>query len=165
MILIVVLVGIAFATSVADSIYEQSNTYKKTNESIYLNATRFKAQPTVYSNISIAIANNKLSSAVITMYNATNGKLITTGNYTVNLTGLNKGYNTYSIYLINSSQWGAGKENITYITYNYYPESYVPYSNARTILGLIVLFMALMILLIVIDYVLDGELRALVAGR
>lgn len=163
--LVAVLIGVTFATSITNDVSQQSNTNTMTNESIYLNATRYGVQPNVHENISISIASNKLSSTTIVMVNATSGLVINTGNYTVNLTGLNGGYSTYSIYLINGSQWGTGKYNITYITYSYYPENYVPYSNARDMLGLIVLFMVLMILLVVIDYVLDGELRALITGK
>lgn len=165
LILVAVLIGLTFATSIANDISGQSNVVTRTNESIYINSTRYGSQPTVYENISIAISYNKLSSETITMVNATSGLVINTGNYTVNLTGITGGYNTYSINLINGSQWGTGKYNITYITYSYYPENYVPYDNARAILGMIVLFMVLMLLIVVIDYILDGDLRALIAGR
>jgi hypothetical protein len=162
LILVAVLVGLAFATSIADTIYETSHVYTQTNESVSIAALRYGVQPNVRQNISLATDFNKLSSTTITMYNATNGKLINTENYTVNLTGINKGYNTYSIYLINTTQWGGGKENTTLITYSYYPENYIPYSNARNILNLIMMFMALIILLIVIDYVLGGKLGELI---
>jgi hypothetical protein len=162
LILIAVLVGLAFATSIADNIYEQSNTFTKTNESIYINSTRLGAQPNVNQSMALSLANPKLSSTTIVLSNSSDGSVIDTGNYTVNLTGTSGGYDTYSIYLINGSQWGIGKYNLTYATSSYYPESYVPYSNARTILGLITIFMALMVLLVVIDYVTDGGLRDLI---
>lgn len=162
LILVAILVGLAFATSIADTIYETSHTYTQTNESVSIATLRWGVQPNVHENISLAATYNKLSTTTITMVNATNGKVITSGNYTVNLTGNSKNYDTYSIYLINTTQWGAGKENTTLITYSYYPENYVPYSNARNILNLIIMVMALIILLVVIDYALAGKLSEII---
>lgn len=168
LILVAVLIGLTFATSITNDVAQQSNTLTKTNESIYINSTRIGiTQPNISQIVALSLANPKLSSTTIVLTNVTDGSVINTGNYTINLTGISGGYNTYSIYLVNNTYWGSGKTttNLTYATYSYYPENYVPYDNARTILGMIGIFMALMILIVVINYVLDGGLKALIVGK
>jgi hypothetical protein len=152
LVLIAVMIGTAFLISIANSTFEQTNTYTVANESQSIASARDAANG-VISTVVYEVANSyrvtgqtPISSFVL---RASDGSTVTAGNYTLNNNG------TYT--LVNTTFWVGTAANTTYRGYVFKPANYVNDGTSRTIIPLIILFCALGILAVVLSQVFSGE--------
>lgn len=152
-LVVLILIGLAFFIEIGHGVKEQTSDLIETNETIDLSVARL-ASSNVNESWEVLIDNPDLSSTTIVMANGTDGLVITTGNYTVNLTSTGN----YTIYLINTSYWAVDYiVNTSVITYSFYNENYVEFSNARAMLNILLIISAVFLFGAVVAWIMKNK--------
>ena len=141
---IAVVIGIVFFTTAMDDIYEQRNAWTIANETLDISTAR--AGGTAGNGINVTHLNltNDDVESVVVILNSTYSEFTVTTDYVFNNTDDTINFQNSSV-LYNYTD-----SNTTYVTYTYLPDNYVKNSTTRSILPLILLFMALGIIAVVL---------------
>jgi flagellar hook-associated protein FlgK len=148
---LVIVIGVAFVVSNANSISTSVQSQPITDESVNFASARIAAnlsinESKVFTVTYNPVAQSNLSLTDFVLTNASGSAATVTTDYVVNLA-------TGGFTLKNTTFWLNPASNISLVDYNYYDNNYVEDTGTRTMLSLIVFFLALGILFVVIRYV------------
>ena len=145
-VFILVVIAVSLLTVVGDMVFENTNVYSITNETLLITPVR--------------ILNNSINDSLHLLPANTDWASITSiGMFNGTLFVLDTDYNvseTWGITFLNSTQMVFYNNNGTNLTYTWYPPEYVKSSTSRVVLGLIVLFVAIGLLLLVVAIIMNA---------
>ena len=146
------IITIVFLASIADSIFNQTNTFDVANETLVsTNGTTLLLLPELQGK----------SVSDVVVYNGTNEVIVASGNYTIFNKHINASNGVETV-KINVSGVAIYQGEGWNISYTYQPNGYLERSGDRSIANLIVLFSALSILIfVVVIFIMRGTLGEL----
>lgn len=150
MTFVLVVLGVALIGQLADAQYGATNPFGVTNETFDISAYRNGANTTINESYQATLANDDWVASGISAILYENGSALETSLYTID-------YTNELINLTNASVLLDYPSNNTYVTYQFYPETYVHHSTSRVLIGFLTLFFVIGLLLFVIVKIFGWE--------
>ena len=142
-VFVLIVISVTLISVVGDLVFENTNTYPVTNETLLITSLRIWSN-NINESLHVSPSNGDWASITSIRYD--NGTaLILNADYNVST--------AWNITFLNSSHMVNYENNGTNLTYTWYPPEYVKDSTSRVMLGLIVLLVALGLMLIVVGII------------
>lgn len=157
LVFLAIIIGVPLLTSISDTTSIINNPITILNETLTINVTGFQNATSINTSMPFRLANTNLSS--VTVYNASNGAaLVTSTDYYVD-------YTADTINFTNTMYRTVTVTNVTLVNYSYLHPNYVRSASSRSLVALLPLLFMIIVFLLVIDKVMEGEFIGLFKKR